>query len=250
MPFKLYTLPGFVSPAPTEHYRLRLAEDEETVRKAQRLRFEVFNLEMREGLAASEESGLDRDEFDPVCDHLVVETVDTGTVIGTYRLQTGANARKNHGYYSEREFDFTPFEGCRDEVLELGRACVAREHRSLSVLSLLFRGIAQYARLNQSLYMLGCSSVNSRNPAEGAALYRSLPGKCHAPEHLRTKPLPALSCDPGEGRTKPPRIPRLMQTYLLLGAKVCGPPALDLEFGTIDFLTLMDVREIPARYRH
>lgn len=250
MPFKLYTRPGFVSPAPTDHYRLRLAEDEDTVRKAQRLRFEVFNLEMKEGLAASADIGLDRDEFDPVCDHLVVEALDTGTVIGTYRLQTGANALKHHGYYSEREFDFAPFAECRDQVLELGRACVAKAHRSLPVLSLLFRGIAQYARINESLYMLGCSSVNTRNPAEGMAIYQSLPKKCHAPEHLRTDPLPALRCDPGNGETKPPRIPRLMQTYLVLGAKVCGPPALDLEFGTVDFLTLMDVREIPERYRH
>lgn len=250
MPFKLYTRPGFVSPTATGQYRLRLAQEEETVRKAQRLRFEVFNLEMKEGLTASVERGLDQDEFDPVCDHLVVESVDTGKVIGTYRLQTGPNASRHHGYYSEREFDFAPFEICRDKILELGRACVAKEHRSLPVLSLLFRGIAQYARLNDSLYMLGCSSVTTRNPAEGAALYRSLSPKVHAPENLRTKPQPALRCDPGDGHTKPPRIPRLMQTYLLLGAKVCGPPALDLEFGTVDFLTLMDVREIPARYRH
>ena len=250
MSFKLYTRPGFVSPEATGHYRLRLAEEEETVRKAQRLRFEVFNLEMNEGLAASLDRGLDQDEFDPVCDHLVVETVDTGIVIGTYRLQTGASARQHNGYYSEREFDFAPFEDYRDQILELGRACVAREHRSLPVLSLLFRGIAQYARLNQSLYMLGCSSVTTRDPAQGAALYRSLPSKTLAPRHLRTEPLAGLRCEPGDGSTKPPRIPRLMQTYLLLGAKVCGPPALDLEFGTVDFLTLMDVREIPPRYRH
>ncbi len=250
MPFKQYTRPGFVPPVPTGHYQLRLAGDDETVLKAQRLRFEVFNLEMKEGLTESVQSGFDRDEFDPVCDHLVVETIDTGDVIGTYRLQTGLNALQHHGFYSEREFDFKPYETCRDLVLELGRACVARDHRSLSVLSLLFRGIAQYARLNGCRYLIGCSSVSSRNPAEGAALYRSLPAKTLAPEHLRTEPRADLVCTPAIDPLPPPRIPRLMQTYLLLGAKVCGPPALDLEFGTVDFLTVMDVRDIPARFRH
>jgi putative hemolysin len=29
---------------------------------------------------------------------------------------------------------------------------------------------------------------------------------------------------------------------MALGARVCGPPAWDREFGTIDFLTLLDLK--------
>jgi putative hemolysin len=119
----------------TANYGLRLAADADDVRAAQRLRFAVFNVELGEGLPASVATGLDADEFDAVCDHLLVCERESGAVVGTYRLQTGgAAATSGAGYYSEREFDFGPFERARGEVLELGRACVAAEHRNQSVL--------------------------------------------------------------------------------------------------------------------
>jgi len=37
-----------------------------------------------------------------------------------------------------------------------------------------------------------------------------------------------------------PRIPKLLRAYLTVGAKICGPPALDRQFKTLDFLTLLD----------
>src|SRR5947207_1639902 len=91
-------------------YRLRLAASQMDVQAALRLRFRVFNLELNEGLATAFETGYDTDEFDSVCEHLIVEHIASGQVVGTYRLQTGFSARENHGYYSEREFDFAPYE--------------------------------------------------------------------------------------------------------------------------------------------
>ncbi len=116
------------------------------VRAAQALRFEVFNMELDEGLVQSYDTGLDVDPFDAVCDHLIVEDTLHGSVIGTYRLQTGRRAAEALGYYSEREFDFGPFEARRAQILELGRACIHREHRSFAVLNLLWKGIAGYAQ--------------------------------------------------------------------------------------------------------
>ncbi|MEI6862344.1 MAG: GNAT family N-acetyltransferase, partial [Verrucomicrobiota bacterium] len=82
--------------AQTGHdYTLRLASGMDDVRAAQMLRFKVFNLELNEGLTASYSTGFDADRFDAVCDHLLVTTVMTGEVIGTYRLQTGAQAAAN-----------------------------------------------------------------------------------------------------------------------------------------------------------
>src|SRR4051812_13330428 len=90
-------------------YVARLARDAEDVRRAQRLRFEVFNLELNEGLAESHFTGLDLDRFDAVCDHLIVEDLAKGEVVGTYRLQTGEVAAANIGYYCEREFYFEQY---------------------------------------------------------------------------------------------------------------------------------------------
>ena len=124
------------------NYRLRLAESSADLRAAQVLRFVVFNLELQEGFEHSYTTCLDADAFDEVCDHLLVEDLRTGEVIGTYRLQTGPSAAAKLGYYSAQEFDFSPYEPIRQELVELGRACVHSSHRNLVVLSLLWKGIA------------------------------------------------------------------------------------------------------------
>src|SRR5580658_4081749 len=85
-------------------YTVRLAQDAEEIRAAQTLRFEVFNLELHEGLAESYASGFDEDPFDAVCDHLLVEHLPSKQIVGTYRLQTGISAVKNLGYYCAQEF--------------------------------------------------------------------------------------------------------------------------------------------------
>src|ERR1700749_4764727 len=103
-------------------YTVRLARDSADIEAAQRLRFQVFNLELNEGLDAAYLSGRDADQFDDCCDHLLVEDARTGNVVGTYRLQTGQLAAANHGYYSAQEFDFDPYEPIRCETVELGRA--------------------------------------------------------------------------------------------------------------------------------
>ena len=174
-------------------YRLRLADGACDLRAAQMLRFLVFNVEMREGLAQSFATCLDADDFDAACDHLLVEDARSGEVVGTYRLQTGLRAREHLGYYSAREFDFQPFERHRDHMLELGRACIHRDHRSFSVLSLLWRGIADYAQQHQVRYLIGCSSLTSQDGAIGAATWQRLLPHL-APPAWRTTPMPGFAC--------------------------------------------------------
>ena len=122
-------------------YHLRLATSEADRRAAFRLRFLVFNLELAEGLDTAYATGHDVDPFDAVCDHLIVEHAGSGVVVGTYRLQTNVMAAANLGFYSEREFDFSPYRQLQDSLIELGRACVHRDHRTSDVLNLLWRGI-------------------------------------------------------------------------------------------------------------
>ena len=174
---------------------VRLAQNAEEVGRAQRLRFEVFNLELNEGLVESHFTGLDVDLFDNVCDHLIVEDVATDEIVGTYRLQTGARAAANIGYYSEREFDFTPYEPLRGEMIELGRACAHAEHRNFNVLHLLWGGIARYAFERNARFLIGCSSLTSQDPMEGVAMYEQLLGKHLVRPKWRTVPHPAFRVD-------------------------------------------------------
>jgi putative hemolysin len=230
-------------------YAVRLAQDAEEVRAAQVLRYQVFNLELCEGLEQSHATGVDADPFDPVCEHLLVEHVSTGQIVGTYRLQTGTSAAKNLGYYCAQEFDFAPFEPLRPQLVELGRACVSRDHRNLIVLGLLWKGIADYAKARGGRYLIGCSSLTSQDAAVGAAAYAELGRKHLAPSGWQTKPLPAYDCPLDRVCPETPKIPKLLRAYLALGAKICGAPALDRHFKTIDFLTLLDLEALPATER-
>lgn len=230
-------------------YAAYLAQDVAEVRAAQTLRYAVFNLELNEGLAESHTTGLDADPFDEVCDHLLVEHVATGAVVGTYRLQTGQTAAASRGYYSEQEFDFAPYEPIRSELIELGRACVHQHHRNLVVLGLLWKGIADYARGHRGRYLCGCSSITSQDPAVGASAYTELCRRHLAPPPLRTHPTPAFDCPLDQLAEEPPKIPKLLRAYLSVGAMICGPPALDRQFKTIDFLTLLDLETLPAPAR-
>jgi len=232
-------------------YSVRLAACDEEIQLAQRLRFEVFNLELNEGLAESFLTGKDCDPFDPFCDHLLVVHEHTGRVVGTYRLQTGQTAALHLGYYSAQEFDFAPFEDIRCQLVELGRACVHQDHRNAFVLGLLWKGIAQYAVARKARYLIGCSSLTSQNPALGAATYEFLKNAHLAPPKRRTRPLEAFSCAMDALLNPCPPPPKLLRTYLGMGAKICGAPALDREFGTIDFLTFLDLEELsPSSRQH
>lgn len=233
----------------TSTYSVRVAETRHDLEKAQRLRFEVFNLELHEGLDSAYLTGLDCDPFDDVCDHLLVEHIPTGMVVGTYRLQTGLIAAAGKGFYSANEFDFSPYESIRHELVELGRACVHVNHRKLAVIHLLWRGIALYTQARGGRYLIGCSSINSQDPAEGWGTYKFLEANALVESRFRTIPVKGLELGPPAQPPKSLTPPRLLRAYLAVGAKVCGPPAIDREFRTIDFLTLMDLGNIPATVR-
>jgi putative hemolysin len=230
-------------------YATRLAQCTEDMHAAQKLRFQVFNLELNEGLQESYATGRDEDPFDAVCDHLIVEHVPSGQIVGTYRLQTGINAAAYRGYYCEQEFEFRLFEPLRDQLIELGRACVHHHHRNLIVLGLLWKGIARYARQHNARYLIGCSSLTSQDPAAGASAYADLCRRHLAPLEFRTRPRPEFDCPQEQLAPESPKIPKLLTAYLTIGAKICGPPALDRQFKTIDFLTLLDLNSLPAAVR-
>lgn len=221
-------------------YRIRLAESSSDIRAAQWLRFTVFNLELREGLESSYDTMLDADRFDAVCDHLLVEETSTGDLVGTYRLQAGECAARHFGYYSEQEFDFSPYESIRSQLIELGRACVHRNHRTFSVLNRLWKGIVDYASERGARWVIGCSSITSQDPEKGWAAYQSMSSH-HATAEWSTRTQPGWECPGGVTEGATTTIPKLLSAYLALGARICAPPALDREFGTIDFLTLCDL---------
>ncbi len=243
--FTAYLPPGVIRDG---KYELRFASTREELDAIERLRFEVFNLELEEGLAASYDTGKDEDAFDQVCHHMMIYKASAG-VVGTYRFQTVEMATEGGlGFYSASEFDMRTLpEDVIKAGVELGRACIAKEHRSLKVLYLLWKGIGMYLMHNKRRYLFGCTSLTSQDPAEGLGVYNLLQQQGHVHPDITVLPQPDFTCIPETddlaANTKP-RVPRLMRAYLSLGAQVCSPPALDRMFKTIDYFTLFDTARL------
>lgn len=232
-------------------YEVGFVRSAEELDEVLRLRFEVFNLELKEGLDASYKTGRDEDPFDAVCHHLVVRDTGSDEVVGCYRLQTSAMASEHRGFYSDAEYDLSQLpKQVLDSAVEVGRACIARAHRSTQVLFLLWKGLALYVASNQLRYVFGCSSLTSQDPGQGWSLmaYLEREGHLHPDFHLDTRPeyeCPAMDVAPTPMTRRD--LPALFRIYLRHGAKVCTEPAIDRRFKTIDFLVLFDVDAMPRR---
>ena len=234
-------------------YSLKFARDSAELERILRLRYQVFNLELGEGLEASQSTGLDRDEFDAGCHHLMVIDGGSGEIVGTYRLQTSAMAARHLGFYSAGEFDLDALPPeIRDRAVELGRACISLAHRNRQVLFLLWRGLAAYVVHNRARYFFGCSSLTSQDPRDGQAMLQLLSARGDVHETVSVPPRQGFECvvEPGCGPLPKVEIPSLFRTYLRYGAKVCGAPAIDRDFKTIDFFMLFELAGLdPRTYR-
>lgn len=242
-------------------FTIKFAETLKEVEEAQRLRYEVFNLEQGKGLQSARSEGMDKDEFDEHCLHLLVIENSSAKVIGTYRLHLGTIACSTKGFYSAREYEMHGIDGIAKESLELGRSCVSAKFRTGSAVALLWSGIAELMKRAKLRYMLGCVSLEETDPSVGWAIYEHLLTDGRLCSFLSGIPRPEYTLPPpDENRVKElladknkllKYIPPLFKGYLRIGCKICGNPAFDSEFGTIDFLIIVDVRTVPERYlRH
>jgi putative hemolysin len=231
-------------------HRLRVswAHSDAELREAQRLRYRVFAGEM--GAQLKGPAGLDVDAFDAFCDHLLVRDLDTLKVVGTYRVLPPHQAARAGSLYAESEFDVSRLAHLRPKLVEVGRSCVHADYRSGAVIMSLWGGLATYMKQNGYETMLGCASVGMTDGGHYAAdLYHALEDSLTPPEYhaFAHTPLPVEELKTGAVVSPPP----LLKGYLRLGAKICGAPAWDPDFNTADFLTLLRLSEIGARYvRH
>ncbi len=235
--------------ADTDRYITGFANSDRCVEAALRLRFEVFNLELEEGFDEAHESGLDRDHFDEQMTHLVLLDRASERVVGTYRLQSARHAREHAGLYSAQEYDLTALAPYLDAAVELGRACLAADHRNFRAMIAMWLGIGAFMNAYHLRYLFGCCSLTTQDPDDGwRALNTIREGGCLHPE-MFLPASPGYSCgdparqhDPDLGPAL--KLPKLFRTYLRLGAQVISEPAIDRAFGTVDFLVMMDGKQV------
>lgn len=226
-----------------------LANSESEILEAQKLRYRVFAEEMGARLNCRV-PGVDRDHFDPWCQHLIVRDETQGRIVGTYRILTPEASRRVGGYYSETEFDITRFLHLRDRMVEIGRSCIDAEYRTGAVITLLWSGLARFMVENGYDYLMGCASIGMADGGHNAAnIYHALQDKMADVEYrvFPRNPLPVERLV----NSTPAEVPPLLKGYLRAGAQICGAPAWDPDFNTADLLIMLGMSRVDNRYaRH
>ncbi|MEA1048558.1 GNAT family N-acyltransferase [Lamprobacter modestohalophilus] len=234
-----------------ERLFVELADSPEAVREAQALRYQVFGEELGAKLKAGE-NGLDIDEFDAFCEHLLVRETKTNRVVGCTRLLSNQGAERIGTFYSESEFELGIIPSLPGRLLELGRTCVSHECRHGSVIAVLWSGVAQYIQQHQVDYLFGCASVPlGENDCQAAAIMNRLRRQAMAPTTMQVIPRVPLLTGVGATDVLDAPLPALLKGYVRLGAVACGEPCRDPDFEVADVLMLLDMRSLnPSYARH
>ena len=229
------------------------------IEAAQGLRYQVFFEEM--GAKANPKilaSRLDVDEFDDVCDHLlVVEHRENGgyNVVGTYRLLRRDNMKKIGHFYTDSEFDISPIKQYKGQILEVGRSCVHADFRNRAVMQLLWRGIGAYvAKFNIGL-MFGCASFNGVDPKEHAMALSYLHHYHLAPKELcptalkdRYVEMNLMEKEAIDVKEAFSGLPPLIKGYLRLSGYIGAGAVIDYEYNTIDVSIVVKTDLVTEKY--
>jgi putative hemolysin len=249
-----------ISSGPLE---VRLAQSAADIDAAQALRYRIFYEKMgARPLPGMESERRDRDQFDQICDHLLVLDHSRGAgldaVVGTYRLIRRDAAARLGAFYSAAEYDIGPLIAYPGEILELGRSCVDAGYRARPVMQLLWSGIAAYVFHYEIALMFGCASLPGIDPDALAVPLSYLYHHHLAPPALRARALPeryvemrrldAPAIDPMRTLAI---LPPLIKGYLRLGGFVGDGAVIDEQFNTTDVCIVVKTDLVTEKYtRH
>lgn len=245
-----------------KHFILRLAQDPRDLRAAQRLRYEVFVQELGASVAlADHDARLERDEFDPYFDHLLLidphrSAEDLQDVVGVYRLLPSDRLTVSGRFYSESEFDLTALKASGRKLLELGRSCVHADYRGGTAMLLLWNALADYVLEHDIEVLFGAASFHGTDMAALAQPLSYLQHFHLAPPALRVVARPAqaahIALIPQEKLDRKAAMlatPALIKAYLRLGGYVGQGAWVDHAFNTTDVCLVMDTAQMSAKHR-
>ena len=225
-------------------YRARLAENQTEIKAAQSLRTLAFGVNL---------GGLDADSYDPLCDHMLVEEVPTGTLVACYRLMQFSSGSQIGQSYCAQFYDLSALQAFKGRMLELGRFCIHPDHSDPEILRVAWGAMTRIVD-GQGIEMLfGCSSFAGCNAVSYRDAFALLQTRYLAPRRWRplAKATEVVSLDAGPVVANAMRnIPPLLRTYLAMGGWVSDHAVVDREMNTMHVFTGVQISAIPeARKR-
>lgn len=244
-------------PPPSPQLTLHLAASEADLEAAQRLRYDVFVRELgSDGAMVDHARGLERDRFDPFCDHLLLRA--GGEVVGVYRLMRQAQAEAAGQFYCDDEYDLEPLRRTGRNLLELGRSCLAPQWRGSSAMYVIWQGLADYVARHEIEILFGVASFHGTD-LDALAPALSLLHHSHlSPPDIRVRsrayqPMDLLAPETIDRKAAMLSMPALIKGYLRLGGTIGDGAFVDHAFNTTDVMLVMDTARLnekaAGRYR-
>ena len=210
-----------------------------------KLRYHVFSKTFGSNFNGS---STDMDLFDAHCKHLIVRDSNTGKAIATTRLLGDEEAGLIGHFYSQGEFSLPGLTRLPGRILEIGRTCIHEDYRDGSAIFTLWQGLARFLKENNYRFLIGCASISMDDGGiQTEAIMRQIRDRYIDTSMLRAVPITSVpSIDLPDNVLA--QMPALLKTYLRLGARACGEPCWDKEFGCADVFILLDMDNLCPRY--
>ena len=229
-------------------YRARFASSQNDVSSAQALRYECFNL--------SNKIELDVDDFDTICQHVLIENLETQKLICCYRILSFENGKKIDSSYSSKFYDLKAIEKYLAPMIEVGRFCIDPEENDSSVVLTAWAALAQIVDQNKIELLFGCSSFAGIEKEKYLDCFALLRDRYIAPYYW----LPKIKAEQVFCYSKELiyqvdekkallNMPPLLKTYLSMGAWVSDHAVVDLNMKTLHLFTGVEISKIPKRRR-
>ncbi|MDW4548612.1 GNAT family N-acyltransferase [Defluviimonas sp. D31] len=228
-------------------YRVRLAETPEDVAQAQELRWRAFR-------AAQGAGGLDRDRFDPVCQHVLVEEPATGTLVATWRLLPLSDGSQIERSYAAQFYDLAPLARLAGPMVEMGRFCLDPERHDPDILRIAWGAMTEFVDRTGIKMLFGCASFPGTDANAYLDAFAYLGAQHLAPRAWRPGISAAeiISFAPEPAASEPDlqralrSMPPLLRTYLAMGGRVSDHAVADRDLGTLHVFIGLEVTQVPA----
>lgn len=231
-------------------YKARLSATDADVLRCQRLRHLTF-IETR-GLAAAG-GGVDCDEFDPLCHHMMVEDTRTGQLVCCFRMMPLASATDITRSYSAKYYDLDALRAYPGKVVEMGRFCIHPAWKDPAIVRVAWSAMTRFVDDEKVELLFGCSSFYGVDADEYADAFALLKEKHIAPNRwLPRVKAPKVFRFARRFRLRRPnmklalsRMPPLLRTYLVMGGWVSDHAVIDNELNTLHVFTGVEINRVP-----
>ncbi|MDZ4095401.1 MAG: GNAT family N-acyltransferase [Paracoccaceae bacterium] len=255
---------------PTGRYTARLAVTQEDLCQAQKLRYLAFHSghdEVGHGEAGRGKSregqhpcpvNHDADDFDALCQHVLIEDAQSGTLVCCFRLLSLAGGAEIGRSYSAQFYELSALIAFPGPMIELGRFCLHPDWHDPDILRLAWGVMTRLVDAGKVEMLFGCSSFRGTETAIYHEAFAMLRERHLAPKRWlpRVKAPDVFRFAQKLHRRKPDAVaamrmmPPLLRTYLLMGGWVSDHAVVDQDMNTLHVFTGLEIRAIPqARAR-